>query len=29
LVSAWRISTDAHHLRQRLGIDLRRRSARA
>jgi len=29
LVSAWRLATDAHHLRQRLGIDLRRRSARA
>jgi hypothetical protein len=29
LVSAWRISTDADHLRRRLGIDLRRRSARA
>jgi hypothetical protein len=29
LVSAWRISTDANHLRQRLGIDLRRRPARA
>lgn len=29
LVSAWRISTDAHHLRRRLGIDLRRPSAPA
>lgn len=29
LVSAWRLSTDANHLRQRLGIDLRRRPARA
>lgn len=29
LVSAWRISTDAHHLRRRLGIDLSRRSAQA
>jgi hypothetical protein len=29
LVSAWRISTDAHQLRRQLGIDLRRRSAGA
>jgi len=29
LVSAWRIATDAHHLRRKLGIDLRRRAARA
>jgi hypothetical protein len=29
LVSAWRIATDANHLRRQLGIDLRRRSAGA